>query len=38
MADLYSRKLVVLLKIYQAELPRDGRANLADFLSVPSLG
>jgi heme o synthase len=35
MADLYSRKLLAPLRNYQAELPRDERANLTDFLSVP---
>jgi len=31
MADLYSRKLVVLLKIYQAELPRDESTSIQCF-------
>jgi len=36
MADHYSRKLLAPRWNYQAELPRDGRATPADFLSVPS--
>ncbi|GEM_PF-2643297 len=34
MADHYSRKLLVL-QVYQAELLRDGRPRLEDFLSIP---
>ena len=34
-ADLYSRKLLAPKRIYQAELPRDGRPTFADFLRVP---
>ena len=37
MADHYSRKLLVLIEVYQAELPRDGPPSPKYILRVSEL-